>query len=102
MDEDGVTENPSNIVNPQPPWGTNPNPPVLERELRVKVYDKDGDLTTWERVTNIIMADNGMMCLQGNVVLGNEEINTVIGAYAAGYWSMWYIDGVIDEAAVEA
>jgi hypothetical protein len=63
-----------------------------DHELTVVVFDDTWDAWTCERVTNVMMADNGMLILQGNAVIQQTDVNTVLAAYAQGCWKMWKLD----------
>lgn len=90
---DGVKEPPEPNVG-QPAWGTNPTLPSLDQELSVRVYDSDWSCRIYERVTGINLADNGLLLIQGNVILNDRDVNTAIAAYAPGAWLLYEIDGI--------
>lgn len=75
----------------QPAWGMAPTP---DQEIAVRVYDVEWSARVYDRVTGINLADNGLLVLQGNVVLGNRDVNTGIAAYAPGAWQLYEIDSI--------
>lgn len=85
------------IFNEVPPWGTFASAPVTEKELRLRVYDDGWDATTWDRVTGINISDTGLLLIQGNIVVGPDEFNTALAAFAPGFWSMYRIMGADEE-----
>jgi hypothetical protein len=73
--------------------GSQPRQVVDTVELQVTVTDETWDPTTFERVTGINISDTGILVIQANVVIGNQEVNTAIASYAPGFWSRYVIQG---------
>jgi hypothetical protein len=67
---------------------------VLEQELALRVYDAEWKCRIYERVTGINLADNGLLVIQGNVIVNDRDANTGIAAYAPGAWQLYEIEGI--------